>query len=109
MRIEANYVSIVFTLVIAMLLTTYFAHSINNSVENIIKSTRGRDSRLINCIYSIQFNYTKIVILDRVCIGEILYIVLDNGTIHYGDEYIWIKASLRQDIKIITREEIIIV
>lgn len=101
--------SIVFTLIVAMLLTTYFVYLVNSSVEGIIKLIRERNVKFVDCIFSVQYDHTKIVLLNRACIGEILHISIVNGTIYYDDEYVWIKTSLYQDIRIITREEVIVV
>lgn len=109
MKLESNYLSIVFILVVTTLLTTIFASLINSRVENIARAVSRENNDIVECIYSTQYNSSKIVLVNKTCINELLSIIADSGEIYYSNEYVLIKTSAYQVVEIITKEEIIIV
>ncbi|MEM0379780.1 MAG: hypothetical protein QXX35_02245 [Desulfurococcaceae archaeon] len=109
MKLEASYLSIVLVLLITMLLTSSFINLINHSVSNI-KNTLSGSSNNGECIYIFKQDSVKIVLINRTCMnGSVVYIDTDIGEIYSNEEFSLIKTYSDKSIRIITREEIVIV
>lgn len=109
MKMEANYLSTMLILFLTMLLTASFVNLINNSVVNIMNSIDKTSSGVEECVYTVHYSSVKIVLINKSCIGEVLNIVISSGETYTSNEYILVKTSSRQLVKIVTREEIIVV